>query len=317
MRVANQVPTDAGYLPRAVALEERLDGLERERRRYQELFDFAPDGYLVTDAGGIIHEANRAAAALLNAQPLVLHGRPLATYIAPEDRRTFRPYLNRLRHAEHLEELWVAVRPRNRSPFQAALTAMPARGDHGEVVEIRWLVRNVSERSRQELALRAQDGFGKRLLEQTAELTVTNTRLRREAERLEKAYGDLAREISTPVLHIAESLLLLPVVGPVSSARATAAMKQLVDAIRTHRAGAVVVDVTGASGLDARLASLFLRAAEAARVSGASIILAGASDNVRRMLLESGSDAQQLEAVPDLRSGIDRAERMLAGRLRA
>ena len=33
--------------------------VEKERQRYQELFDFAPDGYLVTDTNGIILEANR------------------------------------------------------------------------------------------------------------------------------------------------------------------------------------------------------------------------------------------------------------------
>src|SRR5215813_8870091 len=33
-------------------------------QRYQALFDFAPDGYLVTDSQGIIQEANRTAAVL-------------------------------------------------------------------------------------------------------------------------------------------------------------------------------------------------------------------------------------------------------------
>src|SRR5947208_3346335 len=37
--------------------------VEAECQRYQELFDFAPDGYLVTDAEGTIQEANHAAAA--------------------------------------------------------------------------------------------------------------------------------------------------------------------------------------------------------------------------------------------------------------
>ncbi|HJZ89861.1 MAG TPA: PAS domain-containing protein, partial [Gemmataceae bacterium] len=39
-----------------------------ERQRYQELFNFAPDGYMVTDANGVIHEANLAAADLLGRQ---------------------------------------------------------------------------------------------------------------------------------------------------------------------------------------------------------------------------------------------------------
>src|SRR5262245_44552693 len=40
--------------------------LEAERERYRELFEQAPDGYVVTDPEGVVREANRAAAALLN-----------------------------------------------------------------------------------------------------------------------------------------------------------------------------------------------------------------------------------------------------------
>src|SRR2546423_4218123 len=40
---------------------------ELERQRYQDLFDYAPDGYIVTDPEAVIHEANRAAAQLLGA----------------------------------------------------------------------------------------------------------------------------------------------------------------------------------------------------------------------------------------------------------
>ncbi|MGL5922295.1 PAS domain-containing protein, partial [Chroococcidiopsis sp.] len=40
--------------------------IEIERQRYLDLFEFAPDGYIVTDAIGKIREVNRAAANLLN-----------------------------------------------------------------------------------------------------------------------------------------------------------------------------------------------------------------------------------------------------------
>ena len=36
-----------------------------ERRRYQHLFQYAPDAYLLTDLNGIIREANHSAAVLL------------------------------------------------------------------------------------------------------------------------------------------------------------------------------------------------------------------------------------------------------------
>jgi len=41
-----------------------------ELERYQELFDFAPDGYFVTNASGVITEANRAAMLMLGYHPI-------------------------------------------------------------------------------------------------------------------------------------------------------------------------------------------------------------------------------------------------------
>ena len=45
------------------------NSLEAERYRYQQLFDFAPGGYLVSDPLGMIREANQAASALLGIKP--------------------------------------------------------------------------------------------------------------------------------------------------------------------------------------------------------------------------------------------------------
>ena len=72
--------------------ETRL-AVEEERQRYQDLFDFAPDGYLVTDADGKILEANRAAGLLLGVLPRHLANKPLAVYVAPESRPAFRAAL--------------------------------------------------------------------------------------------------------------------------------------------------------------------------------------------------------------------------------
>ena len=43
-------------------LEASRQTVEVQRQRYQDLFEFAPDAYLVTDIEGTIWEANRAAA---------------------------------------------------------------------------------------------------------------------------------------------------------------------------------------------------------------------------------------------------------------
>jgi len=57
-------------------LEITQRALEVERQRYQELFEEAPDGYLVTDPQGTIQSANCAAATLLNVSQKFLVGQP-------------------------------------------------------------------------------------------------------------------------------------------------------------------------------------------------------------------------------------------------
>ena len=74
------------------------------RQRYQELFDFAPDGYLLTDPAGVIQQANRAAVALLNAPSALLVNKPLIVFVAPTERKAFRAQLIHLLQARRVEE---------------------------------------------------------------------------------------------------------------------------------------------------------------------------------------------------------------------
>jgi two-component system, cell cycle sensor histidine kinase and response regulator CckA len=60
--------------------------VELKRQHYQELFEFAPDGYLVTDNRGMIREANRAVGAMLNVAPQYLVGKPIDIFISSSDR---------------------------------------------------------------------------------------------------------------------------------------------------------------------------------------------------------------------------------------
>jgi len=54
------------------ALVATSNELDRERRKFRELFEFAPDAYLITDLYGTIREANVAAGRLLGLEPKFL-----------------------------------------------------------------------------------------------------------------------------------------------------------------------------------------------------------------------------------------------------
>ena len=69
---------------------EELQGqaalLTRENERYAEFFEYAPDAYLITDAGGNIREANRAALELFKASRDDMLDGPLSALV-PENER--------------------------------------------------------------------------------------------------------------------------------------------------------------------------------------------------------------------------------------
>src|SRR5437588_8056942 len=71
-------------------LVEGQTSAEDDRRRYQEVFEHAPVAYVLTDAGGLILEANRRTGALLRSQSRRLVGKPFAIMVEPEDRRKVR-----------------------------------------------------------------------------------------------------------------------------------------------------------------------------------------------------------------------------------
>ena len=125
--------------------------LEKERSSYQALFDFAPDGYVVTGFEGAIREANTAAAALLNTPKELLPGQSLSEFMVPSDRAEFRERLHALHlgSIERVEDWQASIRPRNLAPIPAALTVVAERSAPA-VAGLRWLIRDVTERRRLE-----------------------------------------------------------------------------------------------------------------------------------------------------------------------
>lgn len=129
--------------------------LDQERRRYQELFDFAPGAYLVTDPSAIVRQANRSAARLLNVPPTFLAGKALAAYIATEDRGRFRSLLTELGTGAESRTAAFKLQPREGGTLDAELTYSVAQTREGEPRSIRWLIRNVTEREQMARQIRA------------------------------------------------------------------------------------------------------------------------------------------------------------------
>ncbi len=152
--------------------------VERQRRRYQELFSSAPDAYLVSDAYGLLQEANAAAAELLRVPPRFLPGKTLALFVAEEDRRDFRGALAMLPAGGGVQRWPVRMVRRDGTPFAGEVTVGALFDRDGRVEEVRWQVRDVSDRVHLENELRRLNGsLEVKVSERTEQLSTANQRL--------------------------------------------------------------------------------------------------------------------------------------------
>jgi PAS domain S-box-containing protein len=130
------------------ALADARQVIETERQRYQELFQFAPNGYLVTDEAGTIQEANHAAAKLLNVSQQFLVGKPLLVFVAEAERQSFHTQLLQLQTLEEVKEWGISLCPRDGKPFKASLMGKIMRGWTGKAVGLRLCICDISSAGR-------------------------------------------------------------------------------------------------------------------------------------------------------------------------
>lgn len=151
------------------------EDLAVQQQRYQELFDGAPDGYVVTTPSGIIQEANQAASRLLNMSRAELLGKPLPLFVAEVDRSQFRGRLNELHGVERIEDREVRFQAWRGNAFIVGLSATPVRDRAGHVTAIRWSIRDVTaQRQAEEQIRRLNTELEQRVATRTAELEAAN-----------------------------------------------------------------------------------------------------------------------------------------------
>lgn len=120
------------------------------------------------------------------------------------------------------------------------------------------------------------------------------------------------RELSTPLIPLAEGVLAMPLIGTIDAARAAQILDTLLDGVAAQRARVAILDITGVRLVDAQVASALLNAARAVRLLGAHVILTGIRAEVAQALVHIGADLGDLTTRSTLQSGIASALKLLA-----
>ena len=133
-----------------VRLQEAL-----ARDRYQDLFESAPDAYLVTDLAGAIQEANHAAGRLFQRNPKHLAHKPLTVFVDEESLRDFRTNLLKLSRGEAVPAWEIRLRMRQGAPVDTEVLVTTVKGRAARPVALRWLLRDITARKRAEEQVKA------------------------------------------------------------------------------------------------------------------------------------------------------------------
>jgi PAS domain S-box-containing protein len=124
--------------------------VQQEHQRYVELFEDAPDGYVVTDLHGVIRQTNRSAVELLESVRDFIVGKPLAVFVTKGDRTAFYRRLNEMKALEAVRDWELRFQPWKGKVFWASVSIAKVQVSENEDISLRWLIRDITQRKRNE-----------------------------------------------------------------------------------------------------------------------------------------------------------------------
>lgn len=146
-----------------------------------------------------------------------------------------------------------------------------------------------------------------RLRESEASVRASAEEQARLQEQVIAAQQQALKELSTPVIPVAQGVIALPLVGAIDTARARDVTRALLGGITRHRADVAILDITGVPVVDTGVAQHLSQAIAAARLKGAHTIVSGVSDAVAEAIVDLGIDWSDVETVFDLQTALRHA----------
>ncbi|NJL33049.1 MAG: PAS domain S-box protein [Chloroflexaceae bacterium] len=117
------------------------------------------------------------------------------------------------------------------------------------------------------------------------------------------------RELSTPLLPIANGVVIMPLVGSIDTGRAVQMMEALLEGVAQHRAHTAIIDITGVQVVDTQVANGFIQAAQAVQLLGARVIITGIQPQIAHALVTLGVELRGIVTRASLLDGVSFALR--------
>jgi rsbT co-antagonist protein RsbR len=148
------------------------------------------------------------------------------------------------------------------------------------------ILTDAARRDAQDQAVRAEaareqsEDQARKMTQQAEDLTTQNAQ--------QQQLLELVTTLETPVVALAEGVLLAPVVGRLDNQRAATLTTRLLTAVNDRRAQLIVLDIAGVTTIDAEVARALLQSVRALRLLGCAVTITGISAEVAMSFTQLG-----------------------------
>ncbi len=128
--------------------------IEESRRKYVDLYDFAPVGYFTLDKNAVIIETNLTGPSLLGVERTRLFKTLFIHFILPEDRDLFMKFWRKFTENPGRQSCELRLKTKASGPMWVGLESTAVYAPDGKFTGVRLAVIDITERKRSEEALR-------------------------------------------------------------------------------------------------------------------------------------------------------------------
>lgn len=128
-----------------------------------------------------------------------------------------------------------------------------------------------------------------------------NRRLSEEMLRVKEA---ALRALSTPIIPLAEGVLVMPLIGDVDQERAAQVLEVLLRGVSQGRARVAILDLTGLTSAGPEVADVLIRVSRAVGLLGAQVVLTGIQPSLAQVLVSVGEGLSAIVTRGTLESGV-------------
>lgn len=117
--------------------------------------------------------------------------------------------------------------------------------------------------------------------------------------------------IEIPILDVATSIAMVPVIGILDSAKTQKLMQKILDHIKDKEVKVTILDISGITIIDSAVAAHLIKITKATKLLGTDTIITGISPDIAQTIVNLGISLNDVLTTSSLKNGLTSAYNIL------